>query len=269
MITAKLLLVVLPLLILLASGCRSSLPQPPAGAQRFTYRASEQEVDAFRTEGESLPRVVYVHGSPGDATSWNAFLEDPIPGLQAVSIDRPGFGGSDFGLVKSLREQAGAIEPLLEARQGEWPLLVGHSLGGPIIARAAADHPQRVGGLVIVAGSLDPELERLAWYNYFAYGIGWILPRAIRRSNQEMWDLRPELEELAASLQRIECPVVIVHGHKDSLVPFGNVDFMQRSLTNARSVEVIDLPHDGHMLLWSKGGERAIRDAIEMLLAKR
>ncbi len=45
---------------------------------------------------------------------------------------------------------------------------MGHSFGGPIIVRAALDHPELVGGLVIAAGDLDPDLEEWRWYNRLA-----------------------------------------------------------------------------------------------------
>ncbi len=87
-----------------------------------------------------------------------------------VSVDRLGFGRSTPGKVEtSLRKQAESLVPLLRSLAGPGkPILVGHSYGGPVIAKIAMDHPELVGGLVMVAPSIDPGLEKLRWYNHVA-----------------------------------------------------------------------------------------------------
>ena len=256
---------------MLSASC-ATLPMPKATAEdldqldHLRYSAPGQEVGALRAGSPEGLRVLYVHGSPGKAEDWLRFLLDPIPGTDSIAIDRPGYRSSDEGPVPALVDQAAAIVPLLEARNGRWPILVGHSLGGPIIAQVAALHPDRVGSLVIVAGSLDPELERRRWFNYAAKGLSWILPAMLRRSNQEIWDLKPELEALASQLGTIRCPVTIVHGKRDRLVPYANVAFMQRSLTGARSVELISMEEANHFLLWKEPYESELRRAIQRLV---
>ncbi|HEY5692223.1 MAG TPA: alpha/beta hydrolase [Cyclobacteriaceae bacterium] len=38
-------------------------------------------------------------------------------------------------------------------------ILIGHSLGGTVIARMTMDSPELVDGVVMVAPSIDPEIE--------------------------------------------------------------------------------------------------------------
>ncbi len=202
-------------------------------------------------------RVIFIHGTPGEARGWADFLLHPLPGYEYVAIDRPGFGASGpDGAVVRLAEQAAALEPLLVARSGQWPILVGHSLGGPVVVQAAVDHPGRVGALVIAAGSLDPGLEKIHW----AQPIGaWDpvrrrLSRPMRNANAELMALKPELQQLASRLPQLTCRVEIVHGEKDRLVPYANVAFMRGALRQA-DVRVRTLPSQDHFLPWTSRAE--------------
>lgn len=219
------------------------------------------EVSALVREGSGTP-IVYVHGTPGDAAAFFDYLTMPIGGHTSISIDRPGFGETTpERVVSSYDEQARAVLAWCDAPS----VLVGHSLGGPIIARAAADAPEKVAALVILSGSLDPELEIPRWYNHVVDGpLGALFPRSLRNSNAEIMDAPAEAVALAEVLDRVTCPVVIVHGGRDTLVPVENVGFMQRAFTNARAVETVLLPRAKHMIVWTD--EEACREAIARAL---
>lgn len=212
-------------------------------------------------------RVIFIHGTPGSADDWSDLLLKVPAGFDYVAVDRPGFGSSGpQGSVTSLEEQASALAPLLVRRQGQLPILVGHSLGGPIAAQIAADNPDKVGALVILAGSLDPGLEQIHWAQPLGEWVGLrsLLPRAMRNANQELMALKPHLEALAPRLRTLTCPVVIVHGTADKHVPYANVPFMQRMMTGTRP-QVITLENRDHFLPWKEADEvrRAIARAAE------
>jgi pimeloyl-ACP methyl ester carboxylesterase len=212
------------------------------------------------------PRAILVHGTPGSASSWADYLLSPPAGMEMLALDRPGFGRSGpDAAVTGLAEQAAAVLALLP-NDGRKVVLVGHSLGGPIVARVAADHPDRVHALVLLAASLDPALEDIhpmqhvgAWAPLRS-----MLPRTIRNANSELMALKPELVALAALLQRITAKVVIVHGTKDDLVPVANVAFMRAHLTGARCVTTILLEGRNHFLPWNS--EADVREAIRLAL---
>ncbi|TNE56595.1 MAG: alpha/beta hydrolase [Alphaproteobacteria bacterium] len=245
--------------------------EPLAGQQFETIEVASEEIHvSFFTSGNpEAQRVIFVHGTPGSAGAWTDYLEDEPGNFEYIAIDRPGFGSSSPDkAVVSLEEQAEAILPLLEQRDGKWPILVGHSLGGPIIAKVAVMAPEKVGGLVIVAGSFDPELEKVHFVQRLGefWPIGQILPSTIRNSNRELIALKPELQALAEELGQIKTPTIIVHGTDDNLVPYSNVAFLQPKLENAALLEVVKLEGKNHFLPWNSKQE--IVSAYQRLAAE-
>jgi len=216
---------------------------------------------------EALPRILYVHGTPGDATAFADYLARPVPNFDAVSLDRPGFGHTTpREPVYTLADHAAALEPLLVNRAGRGTILVGHSLGGPIIVEAALRYPDRVGGLVILSGCLDPSLEKTAWYQRlanFAF-VPYMIPYFLRNANRELFPLKAELQALQPRLKELRCPIVIVHAPDDILVPYANVDFMRREFPASTIVDVMRLDGKSHWVPWN--AEAEVRDAIDRVV---
>lgn len=251
---------------------------PIPAASRSEMRALERTsittpsggLSYLRAGDPTRPRIIYVHGTPGNAYAWADFLVEPVADatgpLESIAIDRPGFGHSDKKAVVSFKDQADAIVPLLVEREGQWPILVGHSLGGPIIARLAAEHPGKVRALIIVGGSLDPALEKPSLLQRTAQTglVRFFMPRALDNSLQELKAAKAQTEELAPTLAAVRCPIIIIHGTNDKLVPYANVAYMQRTLINAATIEIVTLDRKGHFTPWED--QVVIRHAIETLV---
>lgn len=245
------------------------------GMTRTEVAVSQLNGDSYTlsviTAGDpTMPRVIYVHGTPGDATNWLDYLSDPVAGWEAASIDRPGFGrsGPNHSVV-SLEDQARALEPLLVERRGVKPVLVGHSLGGPIVAKAATMYPDRVGAIVVAAGALDPDLERVLFIQHVGNTalVSWLLPTWAKRSNEELIALEDELRLMQPDLPGIACPVVVIHGTNDSLVPYGNVEFMRTQFAFTPATEFVTLDAGNHFLIWNQQDQtrEAIRRAMGLM----
>lgn len=216
---------------------------------------------------ETKPRVIFIHGSPGSAVMYGDYLRELGEQAELIAVDRLGYGGSkSSGTVVSFEEQAAAIAPLLEARDGVWPIVVGHSLGGPIATRLAADYPDRVGALVIVAGGLNADLEETHWYNDAARW--WIvypfLADFLRTSNKEMWACKAQVGLLDEKLDRITCPVVVIHGTGDSLVPFEQIEYTIERMADNPELYVLVLIGEDHSV--TKLRREEIRETLEALL---
>ena len=215
----------------------------------------------------SKPLIVFVHGSPGSADAFLSYLADTALSRLAgmVSIDRPGFGYTKgFGRAEgSLERQAAAVEAVVQRLAPEKKVvLVGHSLGGPVIARFAMDFPEKTAGLVMVAASIDPDLEEHPWWQgaVDAPPLRWLTPKSLWTSNREILSLEAELRDILPRWATVRCPVTMVHAEDDRLVPFANVAFAKRMLVNCPDYREVTLPKGDHFILWSR--QEVVRDAI-------
>ena len=207
----------------------------------------------LRSGDPSGPRIVLVHGSPGDATGWVDYLLAPPGKVEMVAVDRLGFGHSAPGpAANTLAAQATALQTLLPG-DGRPVVLLGHSLGGAVVAWLAAQRPPQVKAVVLLASSLDPAqevvhpMQRLAAH----WPLRPMLPRAIRQSNHELLGLQDQLHLLQPMLAAVRATVVIVHGTDDDLVPVANVSYMQRHFTGARALHTKLLDGHNHFLPWN------------------
>ncbi len=208
---------------------------------------------------DSLPVAFFVHGSPGSWSGFMDFMKDTIllKKVKMVSVDRIGFGESDYGYAEeSLIRQAEYLKPIvLKYKQmGKKIILIGHSLGGPMIARMAMDYPALIDNLIIVAGSIAPELEpNEKWFRIpmdFT-PIRVLIPSSFRASNHEILYLKPELEKMLPLWRNIRQPVIIIQGGKDMFVSPKNVDFAQKMLVNAKSLKIVKVDTMNHFVPWS------------------
>jgi pimeloyl-ACP methyl ester carboxylesterase len=233
-----------------------------------------RSINYLHVGDENLPLVIFVHGSPGSLSAFINFMADTaiLKRAQVISVDRAGFGDSDFGYAeKSLEKQAGYLKPILEKYKSNKPvILVGHSLGGPVVARMAMDYQNLIDGLVIVAGSIDPDLEpNETWFRapLATPFLSWILPRSFKASNLEIYKLKPELQEMLPLWKNITCRVMVIQGKKDDLVSPANADFAKKMLVNAASVDFIIKEDMNHFVPWQH--PELIREAILKLLDKK
>ena len=241
---------------LAAVGCAPPGPYSPESAtdalrqQVMLDAPQRQALSVLRAGNSQGPLLILVHGTPGSASGWADYVLDPLAGWEVIALDRPGFGSSDpDDAVTTLDAQAAAVAALLPA-VGRPVVLLGHSLGGPVVAQVAATHPERVSAVVLLAASLDPAQESIhpmQWIGAWP-PVRMLLPRAIRNANAELMALKPELVQLVDLLPRITSRVVIVHGTQDDLVPVANVAFMQAHLTGASCVKTILLEGRNHFL---------------------
>lgn len=197
-----------------------------------------------QTGNDSLPSIVFVHGTPGSWSAFQNYLMDSVllRKYRLISIDRPGFGHSDFGNAMSLSQQSVVISTFLKAiTNGKPVFLVGHSLGGPMVCRLAIDNSAMVSALVILAGSQDPAAEKPEKWRplLFKTPLNYLIPGSWRPSNEELWYLKKDLLNLKPELSKIACPVYLLHGTKDILVPFSNVAYTDKMLTGTAKKEII------------------------------
>lgn len=219
------------------------------------------EVGASSQQDKQL--IVFVHGTPGSLSGFLRYVNDPLmrDKFHMISVTRPGWVDENSEKIPSLDMQASALEPLLKKdRSGKGAILMGHSYGGPVIAKTAMDYPELVGGLVFVATTGDPTLSGPRWYNRIATVLPrFILGASLKGANAEILPLVPQLNDMLPRWEALQLPVLIVQGDKDKLVNPGNAFFMEEMLVNS-DVTHLHRPGLGHFVLWEEAD--LIRDAV-------
>ena len=117
------------------------------GDHRWAY-------DTREAAKADAPTVVLVHGFTGSKENWYPLAERLGGHYRLVIPDLPGWGesqriaGADYGFLA----QADRLAQFLKAirRDGSPIVLVGHSMGGGIVALVAADHPDLVARVALI-----------------------------------------------------------------------------------------------------------------------
>lgn len=207
------------------------------------------------TGSDTLPSLVFIHGSPGSWFHYMRFMwdDDMRKKYRVISFDRPGFGFSGYGKAMHLQEQCKLLLPVLQSLKNNQPMILcGHSYGGPVVAKLAADAPALFKTIVITSGSLDPAQEKRESWRYVMNNkpLSWFLPGAFYPSNVELLYLKKDLVPLADDLHKITTTVVFIHGDKDTWVPIANITYGQKKMVNASSITIDTLKGAGHQIPW-------------------
>jgi pimeloyl-ACP methyl ester carboxylesterase len=106
------------------------------------------------------PDVVMVHGITGNLAVWHLHLVPALSArLRVLTYDLRGHGHSDTPPTGySPDAMATDLVDLLDALEIARPVVVGHSYGADIALYLAANHPDRVSGVVAIESAL-PALE--------------------------------------------------------------------------------------------------------------
>jgi pimeloyl-ACP methyl ester carboxylesterase len=223
----------------------------------------------------SGPPIVLIHGLAGTFRYWLESARHLGEHYTVLMPDVPGFGASDpaaqpFAMSAAGERVLAACEQLGAIR----PVLVGHSLGGPIAALAAAHAPDRVGGLVLVSTTgLSPQrawrrhlllpimqhalhnprrwenlLASHAWAREIVFTKMLARPRELDPLTTRMLvggaSLARQLEDsleatlacdLRGTLRELELPVGVVWGEHDETVSLIDAELVQRLRPDARA----------------------------------
>ncbi len=187
------LLILLPFLFTVYMARKVESLLPPRG--RFIeVPGARLHLHEFDGGAPDAPALLLVHGLAGQLAHYTYGVTDRLAGRwRMVAVDRPGNGHStrDPDTPADLKTQADALAALIDALGLERPLVVGHSLGGALALALALHHPQRVGGLALIAPlthmqeTVPPVFEGLTiqspgWRRFLAWTLA--IPASIRNT---------------------------------------------------------------------------------------
>jgi pimeloyl-ACP methyl ester carboxylesterase len=139
-------------------GSVSAPLAPPRGEHTPCASRIRWGALAGREHGRLDPRgrtFVFLHGLTFDRLMWDPVLAALPDAQHAIALDLPGHGGSPALQRPGLEAVAEAVHDAVLESGAEAPIVVGHSIGGPIAAIYAAGHPSA--GVVSVEAPLRLE----------------------------------------------------------------------------------------------------------------
>jgi pyruvate dehydrogenase E2 component (dihydrolipoamide acetyltransferase) len=196
----------------LASGAVAEDTGPQVGSVEVLGRRISHAV-----LGDGEEAVVLVHGYGGDKNSW-LFVQEPLAARATVhALDLPGHGESSKEVGDAgLDLLADTILGYLDAQGIQHAHLVGHSLGGAVVAAAAPRAGDRVRSLTLVAPAGFGTEVNADFLRGFA-------------SASSRRELKPYVAELFADPDQVTRRLV------DDLLKYKRLDGVQEALESLQS----------------------------------
>lgn len=230
------------------------------------------------------PPVLILHG-------WGGSIESVLPISAAIAgvatsyaVDLPGFGESDPPPEPwGAGEYAEFVSQLMDALGLDAAVLVGHSFGGRVAIRLAADFPERVTKLVLVNSAGIRPARTGRYYRRVALAklgkavarIGGspgerLRARIVRRTASPDYlnagalrgtFVRVVNEDLTGYLPKVQVPTLLIWGERDQETPLKDGQLMEKLIPDAGLVVFDQAGHYSYVDAASAFG-RVIRHFI-------
>jgi pimeloyl-ACP methyl ester carboxylesterase len=256
------------------------------------------DIDGYRVHYVDVgagPSIVLIHGFGGQTYSYRHLMPMIARDHRVIAVDLKGFGYSERDAQTDLTHagQVAMLKSLLDKLEIDHATFVGHSMGGGVVQRFAAAHPEMTDALVLAASvSTDdrvgqrvmppafvvkpmvPLIQRLVSSRMLRASYydpakltddvrdEYMRPLRIRGSvDGFMAMMRAATNPAPVDLARITQPVLILSAAHDRLVPLAVGQRIRERIPQARMV-VVDKA--GHMLLEEQPEDcaRAILDFL-------
>jgi pimeloyl-ACP methyl ester carboxylesterase len=239
--------------------------------QRETNSLDGESVRVLRG-GTGGRRVLILHGWNSAAERYRDALSSvPDAAATVVVPDLPGFGATSVPSDSwGIREYAAWVEQLLASLGWEQAVIFGHSFGGRVAIRLAADSPRRCSGLILysAAGTTPRRRVKVTLFRAIAKAGGafFALPglrqlaaparrllyRAAREHDYERAGRlrsifrRVVAEDLTPVLSRITVPTVVLWGTEDRATPFSDAERMHQAIAGSHLLRIDGAGHAVH-----------------------
>lgn len=225
-------------------------------------------IASYDITGAGKP-VLLLHGWGDTSRSWHSVRRTLATKYKIITVDLPGFGGSQAPSTSwSLEDYALWVRDFL-AKIGQEDLyaVVGHSNGGAIAIRAIAQRYTTPEKLILLASAgVRGESNHKKTAGIVVAKIGNVITRPLpdrvrnrlrqrlyRQMNSEAL-LLPHMEETFRNIIRddirvdaaaVTIPALLIYGEKDEATPVRHGKLLQEHMTNAR-LEIV--PSVGHFV---------------------
>lgn len=119
------------------------------GGNAMEVKSTDGVSIAYQVAGSGKPALVFVHGFCCDRSYWNAQVPHFAREYKVVAIDLAGHGESGLDRKTWSSTAFGDdVVAVVKELHLDQVILIGHSMGGPVIVEAARQMPEWVTGLV-------------------------------------------------------------------------------------------------------------------------
>lgn len=139
------------------TSCRE-VPEPSVEWITDSVRSGDGVLVSYQMAGDGPVSLVFVHGWSCDRSYWKEQLDYFARIYRVVALDLAGHGGS--GLNRNdwtIEAFGGDVAAVISGLGLKHVVLVGHSMGGPVVVETARIVPEELLGLVVVDALQDPD----------------------------------------------------------------------------------------------------------------
>lgn len=234
-------------------------------------RAADGTPIAWEARGNGDP-VLLIAGQATGMHGWGPFADALARDKRVIVYDHRGIGASGEGdpAAYSTRGFASDAVAVLDAVGEADAHVVGHSMGGRVAQWLAADHPERVRRLVLIAttagdatGSrrdkaaladlLSGDRRRMlplffadAWAAGHPSDVDAFFTRVASRAALRGHFAASRDHDATDALARITAPTLVVHGRRDALTPVDHARLLAERIPGAELLE-LDARHGLHL----------------------
>jgi pimeloyl-ACP methyl ester carboxylesterase len=214
------------------------------------------------------PILVFLHEGLGSVSLWRDFPLNLCRelGVRGLVYSRPAYGWSTARGVDEnwqtdfMHQQAIDVLPKvlesLKVHESVW--ILGHSDGGSIALLAAANHPQLVKGIILMAPHIFVEnltisSIELAKEQYLHGDLKVKLTKYHRDVDSAFWGwnniwLKPDFKQwnIVKEISSIQCPLLAIQGFEDPYGTMAQIDGIKEVVSHASLVKIANCGHSPH-----------------------
>jgi pimeloyl-ACP methyl ester carboxylesterase len=239
-------------------------------------------------QGSGTPTLVFLHYFSGGAASWQWVTEKLKQDFHCVALDLPGFGHAPALDEPTLQNYSNFVFDAIACLGIERFVLVGHSMGGKIALKVAADDCPGLEQVILVApspvtqepmpqeekdrllqGPHSLEIAQNTVEGATQKSLSQIRQTIAVRTHQQAedntwrwWLLQGMNHSIAEQIDRVQVPVTVVASADDPVIP---LETIQREVIDLLPIgNLVKLTGVGHLLPLEAPDvvARVIREAI-------
>jgi pimeloyl-ACP methyl ester carboxylesterase len=245
-------------------------------------------------KGAGDPAIIFIHGWSNNKSIWDDQVAKFADKYQVITMDLPGFGESGNNRQKWTMAAFGKDVATVVKKLGlKKVVLVGFSMGGPVVIETANLIPEQVSGVILVDALNDVDLkypppvfpyidsvfmdfvtnpsnEKFVGGGFYKKNTDLAYPRIIsmvkdnpkigwRESLHEI--LRWQNEDIAKALEKLQVPLVAINADTEPT----NVESFKKYVP---AFEATIISGTGHVIMWDAPDEfnKALEKNIQMIM---